>query len=179
MSEPTEDPTPQADPTPDEPLREPGLKALKQERAAREQAEKAAAELQKKLDEIAEQEMSEIQRAQKAAEAEAAAAAEAKAEAEKARAEALRWRIAAKHGISDEDAELFLTGSDEDTLLRQAERLAARETQPSKGTFVPNAGRQPTEPPSLDAQISAAQAEGDTAKVMRLKLAKLSEITKN
>ncbi|HIT76296.1 MAG TPA: hypothetical protein IAA98_11985, partial [Candidatus Avipropionibacterium avicola] len=38
----------------------------------------------------------------------------------------LRWRVAAKHGISDEDAELFLTGKDEDALTRQAQRLADR-----------------------------------------------------
>lgn len=48
--------------------------------------------------------------------------------AEKATADALRWRVAARHGISDDDAETFLTGSDEATLLRQAERLAALAT---------------------------------------------------
>jgi hypothetical protein len=39
-------------------------------------------------------------------------------------AEALRWRIAAKHGITDADAETFLTGKDETTLTAQAERLS-------------------------------------------------------
>lgn len=47
-----------------------------------------------------------------------------------ARAEALRWKVAAKHGISDEDADLFLTGTDEETLTRQAERLAERDGAP-------------------------------------------------
>lgn len=41
-----------------------------------------------------------------------------------ARAEAMRMRFAAKHGITDEDAALFLTGSDEETLSKQAARLA-------------------------------------------------------
>ncbi|WP_442575874.1 hypothetical protein ACSBPH_01605 [Microbacterium sp. F51-2R] len=44
-----------------------------------------------------------------------------------AEARALRSDIAAKHGISAEDRDLFLTGSDEATLTAQAERLAARE----------------------------------------------------
>lgn len=38
--------------------------------------------------------------------------------------ERLVARIQAKHGISDEDADLFLTGADEDALTKQAERLA-------------------------------------------------------
>lgn len=61
---------------------------------------------------------------------------EARAAAEAARDEAvadgLRFRIAAKHGISDEDADLFLTGRDEQTLTAQAERLAAREADRKK-----------------------------------------------
>lgn len=43
-----------------------------------------------------------------------------------ARREALVFRISAAHGITDEDAELFLTGNDEETLTRQAERLVGR-----------------------------------------------------
>lgn len=34
-------------------------------------------------------------------------------------------KVAAKHGISEEDAELFLTGADSEALERQATRLAA------------------------------------------------------
>lgn len=72
----------------------------------------------KELGELKQAQMSELEKAQTVAkEFEAAAA--------KAQSEALRWRIAAKHGISDEDAETFLTGSDEETLVRQAERLAS------------------------------------------------------
>lgn len=73
---------------------------------------------------------------------------DAKTAAEKdaadARAEALRWRVAAKHGISDEDAELFLTGIDEATLTKQAERLTERVADHKKtGNVVPNEGKTP------------------------------------
>lgn len=68
-------------------------------------------------------------------------AAQAQRDAEAAQAEALRWRVAAKHGISDEDTELFLTGTDEDTLTKQAERLTARDSDRKKqGNYVPNEG---------------------------------------
>jgi len=102
-------------------LGEGGKKAIQAEREARKAAEKAAADLQAQLDQIQQAQMSDLERAQ----AEARAASEAAA---KAQSEALRWRIAAKHGISDEDAETFLTGSDEAALTRQAERLAALAT---------------------------------------------------
>lgn len=62
-----------------------------------------------------------------------------------ARREALVFRISAQHGVSDEDAELFLTGSDEETLTRQAQRLTARRQEASKrGPIVPGEGNQPT-----------------------------------
>ena len=48
---------------------------------------------------------------------------------EKANREALRRRVQAAHGISDEDADLFLTGTDEDSLTAQAKRLADRESE--------------------------------------------------
>lgn len=84
-----------------------------------------------KLDEIEEANKSEIQKA-----SDRAAAAEDRAT--KAESAALRLRIAAKHGISDEDADLFLTGTDEASLTKQAERLAGRAAdQAKKGTQVP------------------------------------------
>lgn len=127
MSENTPEPTNEPDATQtqgdpagdDQQLGESGVKALKAEREARSAAEKSAAALQKQLDEIAAANLSDLERAQKAAQdAEAAAAA--------ATAEALRLRVAAKHGISDEDADLFLTGADLETVERQAKALAAR-----------------------------------------------------
>ena len=58
-----------------------------------------------------------------------------------AEARALRSDIAAKHGISAEDRDLFLTGSDEETLTAQAKRLAAREAdRKSKGNVAPQEG---------------------------------------
>jgi hypothetical protein len=55
--------------------------------------------------------------------------------------EALRSRIQAKHGISDDDAALFLTGADEETLTAQAKRLAEREADRKKrGNVAPKEG---------------------------------------
>jgi hypothetical protein len=65
-------------------------------------------------------------------------------ERDEATATALRLRIAAKHGIAEEDADLFLTGTDEETLTRQAKRLAEREGERRKnGNTVPAAGSRP------------------------------------
>ena len=43
-------------------------------------------------------------------------------------ARALRSDVAARHGISAEDRDLFLTGTDEETLEAQAKRLAERDS---------------------------------------------------
>lgn len=59
--------------------------------------------------------------------------------------EALRRRVQAKHGISDEDADLFLTGGDETSLEAQAKRLAERETERKKqANTSPREGTIPT-----------------------------------
>jgi hypothetical protein len=50
--------------------------------------------------------------------------AQAERDAHTARAEALRYKIATRYRIDDDDAEEFLTGTDEDALTRQAERLS-------------------------------------------------------
>lgn len=137
MSEPNPDPSneakpnevqPQGDPAAnaaDKPLGENGEKALKAEREARATAEKSMAALQKQLDEINAANLTDLERAQKAAQ-------DAQATAEAATKEALRLRVAAKHGISDEDADLFLTGSDAETIERQAAALAARTSTSPK-----------------------------------------------
>lgn len=58
-----------------------------------------------------------------------------------AEARALRSDIAAKHGISAEDRDLFLTGSDEVALTAQAIRLADRATDQKKhGNRAPKEG---------------------------------------
>lgn len=85
------------------------------------------------LDELQEASKTELQKAQEAAAA-------AQAERDKAVADALRLKVAVKHGISAEDAELFLTGQDEQTLEAQATRLASREADRKK-----NGARSPRE----------------------------------
>lgn len=63
---------------------------------------------------------------------------------ESANREALRRRVQAAHGISDEDADLFLTGTDEGALTAQAKRLADRESERKKGNNVsPREGNNP------------------------------------
>ena len=61
------------------------------------------------------------------------------------KSDALRSRVQAKHGISDEDAALFLTGTNEETLTAQAKRLAERESERKKrNNTVPREGNQPS-----------------------------------
>jgi hypothetical protein len=72
--------------------------------------------------------------------------------------ESLRLRIAAKHGISTEpgkdgepsDADLFLTGTDEASMTRQAQRLSAQVADRKKqSNVVPSEGKA-TPPPADD-----------------------------
>ena len=70
------------------------------------------------------------------------AAAEQRAQAAEARA--LRNDIATRFSISAEDRDLFLTGTDEDTLTAQAQRLADRESERKKNSnVVPREGNNP------------------------------------
>lgn len=94
------------------------VQKLRSEAAKYRTEAKANADAATELAALKESQKSE---AEKLADAKSAAENDAK----EARADALRWKTAAKYGISDEDAETFLTGSDEDSLVRQAERLAA------------------------------------------------------
>lgn len=65
-------------------------------------------------------------------------------ELESTRTTALRSRVQAKFGISDEDADLFLTATDEASLTKQAERLAEHTSDRKKnGNRDPFAGRTP------------------------------------
>ena len=92
------------------------------------------------------QRLDEIEQAQKSEAEKAADRIRALEEdAAEARREALRFKVASKFGITDEDADLFLTGSDEETLVKQAERLGAREADRKKnGNHVPREGNNPT-----------------------------------
>lgn len=135
MSETTTEQPTAAEPTTEQgdpaELGDAGKKALDAERNARKAAEKAAADLQKQLDAINQANESAVEKAQREAK-------EAQEAAAKATTEALRFRVAAKHGISDEDADLFLHGTDAETLERQAAALVARtptgpKPDPSQG----------------------------------------------
>ncbi|MDN4162947.1 hypothetical protein [Nocardioides abyssi] len=48
------------------------------------------------------------------------------------KADSLRWQVAAKYGISEEDVALFLTATDEETLTKQAERLSQTSAKTPK-----------------------------------------------
>jgi hypothetical protein len=66
---------------------------------------------------------------------------------------ALKSRIQAKFSISDDDAELFLTASDEDGLTAQAEALAAKAGDKLKsGLRDPKEGRTPKKPADDDSE---------------------------
>lgn len=57
---------------------------------------------------------------------------------------ALRASIANAHNIAPEDRDLFLTGTDEETLTAQAKRLAERESERKRnGNHVPAEGNNP------------------------------------
>jgi hypothetical protein len=58
--------------------------------------------------------------------------AEQKKATETAQAELKRYKVAQKYGISDDLTELFLTGSDEETLERQAKALSDRAVKTPK-----------------------------------------------
>ncbi len=73
---------------------------------------------------------------------------------EAAEARALRSDIAARHGISAEDRDLFLTGSDEATLEAQAKRLAERTADEKKnGNRAPKEGRPVTKTTDGDEEL--------------------------
>ena len=61
-----------------------------------------------------------------------------------AEASALRSDVAARHGISAEDRDLLLTGTDAETLEAQAKRLAEQESErKKKANIVPREGSNP------------------------------------
>lgn len=96
-------------------------------------------------------------------EAEKAAAriAELEAELTGVRSESARLRIATEHGITDaDDIALFLTGTDEETLTKQAKRLADRDAERKrKGNRVPNEGKTPSAKTDPASAFATALAE--------------------
>lgn len=90
-----------------------------------------------RLDEIEAANKSELEKATDALAA-------AKAERDKAVADALRFKVAAAHGISGEDAAMFLTGTDEETLTAQATKLAALTKPSGLAPVIPQLGGKTT-----------------------------------
>ena len=91
-----------------------------------------------RLDEIEQANQTEAEKAAKRV-------AELEAELNNTRRDSLRLKIASAHGITDaDDIDLFLTGTDEETLTRQAKRLADREADRKKnGNHAPREGNNP------------------------------------
>lgn len=132
------------------------VKKLRAEAARYRSEAKANADAATRLAQIEEAQKSD---AQKAAEA----TAQAQAQAAKAEAEALRWRIAAKHGIPDDKAELYLTGSDEDALTAQAEGLAALMKSSAEQATTPAPAPRPDLSQGARGDGGATSAEADFA----------------
>lgn len=101
------------------PLGEGGKKALEAEREARKAAERERDEFKRKVDEAARANESALEKAQREAK-------EAREVAATAPVQAFREAAVKFGGISREDADLFLTGSDVETLEKQASRLMDR-----------------------------------------------------
>lgn len=136
----------------DAPIRLPDDHPLVKALAAQKEEIKALKARTSKLDEIEDAQKTEAERA-------AERIANLERDAASARAEALRFKIASKHGIGEEDAALFLTGSDEETLTKQAERLAAHQAdagKPRQPKPDPNQGRPTGGSTSTADQFAAA-----------------------
>lgn len=119
------------------------VKKLRDEAAKYRTEAKANADAAKQLDEIKEAQKSETEKV---------ADRIAKAEAEVATipnkvADALRAHLVELHKIDKDDADLFLTGTEPELLLKQVTRLLGQaDTRKSKNNFVPREGNNP--PPS-------------------------------
>ena len=92
---------------------------LRKEAAKYRTEAKANAEAAKRLAELEESQKTEAQK-------QAEKIAELERQIEGATVQAVRARMAAKYQIDPEDADLFLTGSDEETVEAQAKRLSER-----------------------------------------------------
>lgn len=114
-------------------------------------------------------ELAAIKEAQKTTEQKAAdrlAAADAEVAKVPAKvSEALRTHLVALHKIPTEDAELFLTASDPEVLLKQVERLMARGAEDvadarKRGNFVPREGSNPKPDNNSDREVVRSLFEG-------------------
>lgn len=135
----------QGDPA-EAPLGEGGIKALQAERERARELEKQLGAATARLTEIERANESALDRAQREAQ-------EAKEYAAKATAEALRFRVAAEYGIS-ENVDLILTAGDEDTMRKQADLWSQRAAAPAApGTPLPD--------PSVGVKSGGPKSNGD------------------
>jgi len=102
-----------------------------------------------KLDEIENSNRTEAEKHQ-------ARVTELESELNAVRSESMRLRIASEHGITDaDDIALFLTGTDEETLTKQAKRLSDRDADRKKnGNQVPREGATNTNVDSSERQLA-------------------------
>ena len=108
-------------------------KAREQEKRAKDNADAA-----KRLAEIEESQKTEAQKS-------ADRIKQLETEAEAARRDALRFKVASEFGIASERADLLLTGTDEETMRRQAEALKGEADERKKqGNRVPREGQTPS-----------------------------------
>jgi plasmid maintenance system killer protein len=103
------------------------IERLRRENARYRTEAKANAQAAKRLQEIEDAQKTEAQK-----HSDRITKLERELEAE--RAAKLRFKIAGDYKITSEDAELFLTGTDEETLIKQAERLNQRGSTDQKQT---------------------------------------------
>ena len=116
------------------------VKKLRDEAAKYRKEAKANAEAASRLAEIEEAQKSEAEKA-------ADRVRQLESEVEEARRESLRFRVASEFGIPTDKAELLLTGSDEETMRKQAEALRADTDQrKTNSNVVPKEGRTTREP---------------------------------
>lgn len=101
------------------------LAKYKEIAAEQEKRAKANADAAKRLAEIEDAQKTEAQKA-------ADRIAELEKQISESSTAALRFKVASEFKISADDAELFLTGSDEESLRKQAERLAERDQERKK-----------------------------------------------
>ena len=101
------------------------VEKLRKESAKYRTEAKANAEAAKRLAELEESQKTEAQK-------QAEKIAELERQIEGATVQAVRARMAAKYQIDPEDADLFLTGSDEETVEAQAKRLSERVSASKK-----------------------------------------------
>lgn len=146
------EPVVQGDPA-DKPLGPNGEKALRAERDRADALEKNAKSLEAQLNAIQTERQAALDEIERL-----------KADLPKQVTSELRKHLVALHGISAEDADLFLTGSDPETLLKQVSRLVDRVAAPTTPRPDPSQGHK-GDPPALnssrleDALVKAVGAD--------------------